>query len=85
MLGAIFVINNELLLGTGYLQVYRCSHEIRVMLSDAKIKGKQASFLCSPGYYGFRLSNSNNITQNLADIDAPETLTRPPVPKKPAG
>lgn len=48
--------------------------------------GKQGgNFLCSPGYYGLRLSYSNNITQNLADIDAPETLTRAPVPKKPTG
>lgn len=48
--------------------------------------GKQGrNFLCSPGYSGLTLSNSNNITQNLADIDAPETLTRAPVPKKPAG
>lgn len=42
MLGAIFVINNELLLGTGYLQVNRCPHDLRAMLSDAKIKGRQA-------------------------------------------
>lgn len=48
--------------------------------------GKQGgNFLCSPAYSGLTLSNSNNITQNLADIDAPETLTRAPVPKKPAG
>lgn len=41
-LEAIFTINNELLLGTVYLEVNRCPHDIRAMLSDAKIKGRQA-------------------------------------------
>lgn len=87
-LEAIFAINNDLLLGTVYLEVNRCPHDIRAMLYQMpKSKGgKQGgNFLCSPGYSGLTLSNSNNITQNLADIDAPETLTRAPVPKKPAG
>lgn len=41
-LEAIFAINNELLLGTVYLEVNRCPHDIRAVLSDAKIKGRQA-------------------------------------------